>query len=200
MDISWSSVLVGICVETHFAFLIEVFLVQFDPLGLLSVIISKFRFVLMQCDSTGKKHKTVIHKYNYTYTCFYSDVATVHVNILPWYSLNRDTKQIHASFFYVELPCSIEESSCMHKAQHPLWINHIASIYLRYVSHLSYSSNQDICSNFLLEDIDIAILQRMNSEHPLLELMCALTLTQTWIPSNTSYFLLEVQLFREFNV
>lgn len=86
-------------------------------------------------------------------------------------------REIHASFLCIATVCSIEKSSGAEKHSTTLTLPHGVHLSGMCVLHPSDSSDQEICGNFLMEDNDLQ-LYSINSELPLLVLMCAPSLTQ----------------------
>lgn len=54
---------------------------------------------------------------------------------------------------------ALYENQLMHKAQHPQYHRSKFTTWSSFIQEI-HSSNQDICSNFLLEDIDLQLLYK----------------------------------------
>lgn len=148
MDISWSCVLACIFAETHFAFLIGA---SSCSLTLWGLTVALFLSLLL-CNLTALERNLNLWCANIItrlHPCFNSQVVPVHGNVLPsCYLPHKDAKQLRASFLCI---------ATVFRGKIKLCTKHITPKCTTWCSLICTSSNQEICGNFLLEDIDLQL-------------------------------------------
>lgn len=171
MDISWRSASAGICVETHFAFLISALLCSLTLWGFTVSLFPSAR--LLPCNLTAPERTLKLWSVHILILCFHFLVALVHVNVFQRQSPQSDAKWICASFLCIATVLYTKINLCTKHNTHST-----TAVSLPHGVHLSRKFIHLTRTSAVISSWKILICNYYTKDElPLLELMWALSLS-----------------------